>query len=191
MSNSFQIIRTQPVQDMAAFFDATPRRGKLIYASNDEKKEILKVAGDHGYMHIVPNCEDLGLINNIGRTVLLVTPGNELLLRGIDYSSNGPGLDLLIGASLASDRMHMQTLARVGRLDDEAGRFIIRGVEAVDQQMQRIAHGKLNVLIHPNANQVSQERAMVGAPKQQAHQSSQVASLVRLSPPAPRAARET
>ena len=121
------------------FFKATHARGKLIFAQIDQLDEIEQLAATYGYPEPTVDTADLELFSNVGKRVIVVTPEQQLILRGSDFR-NPFGIDLLIATEFATERAYIQALGRVGRGTDPCGRFLLKGTSPVD----KIAEAELN-----------------------------------------------
>ena len=65
-------------------------------------------------------------------------------MRGVDYRAcSGGGLKLLLARSLPNQRAYIQSLGRVGRYAEACDRYILEGVNAVDEDAQIALCSKL------------------------------------------------
>ena len=73
----------------------------------------------------------LNVDNNGNYPIVIVA--DEAMMRGVDYRSDGKGLLLVIQKTFTTNRDAEQGLARVGRFGDVCVRFLVKGIELVDQ----------------------------------------------------------
>ena len=64
-------------------------------------------------------------------------------MRGVDYRATQFGLNLLIAAPFENSREAMQGLCRVGRFGDRCERYILKGVELIDEERNNMYLKKL------------------------------------------------
>ena len=103
---------------------------------------IRELCSKYGYPEPIIDCEDINVIRNLQKCVLVVTEDKTINLRGVDYRSE-LGIDLLLAHSLPNERLVLQACGRVGRFSDNAKRWKLKSVQPVDQSKQEQAEGNL------------------------------------------------
>ena len=58
-------------------------------------------------------------------------------MRGVDYRC-ATGIDLFIDDPLSNERAYIQALGRVGRCDDECGRYVRSDMDIMFKKVQRV-----------------------------------------------------
>ena len=95
--------------------------------------------------------EEIEMVRSLKNVCVVITI--EELMRGIDYrfstevpQSETDGIDLLIAKSFSNHRAFDQGRARVGRYREPCGRFILAGIEAVDQE--KVSELSAKIFLH-------------------------------------------
>ena len=119
------------VEDYQEFCTKTPKRAKLIFAEERDFELIGQLCQEFKLGSPIKNPEDLSLIQNMRKNVVVVTTDNSVLMRGTNFRGK-EGIDLLIAAPLPNDRAYIQALGRVQRAGDEGARYRLKNVAEVD-----------------------------------------------------------
>jgi hypothetical protein len=100
--------------------------------------ELLKYLRANGMIFtVVDESVDTAMLRKLdqlqdGRYQLLAFDSAEPALRGVDYRGHDAGLALLVAKPFATEREKMQAAYRVGRYGERCSRWVLGGMQLID-----------------------------------------------------------
>ena len=96
-------------------------RARIVWCKTEDRAFWISMANQSGFK-VFTDANVLEVANKLGKSDCAIITSLSLM-RGIDYKSNGVGIELLVAAEFPTTRDYEQGLGRVGRYSEPSARF--------------------------------------------------------------------